>query len=186
MLSSFLLEDAGVEKVTYSVWQGKSRIGELVAEKREENNLTTYSTQTTTSFSLMGKHTILHNVEATFKNGMLVSSKMSSVKDGKPKNNTTINWKGGHYEIVENGKMKKHEGSVKMTSVMLYFVQPSLSAKVMSERDASFKTVEPGSEGKLTVTSGRKSDSQDYLYQNGLLKEVVVHNTLFTINIRRE
>ncbi len=175
-----------VETDTYDVWYGKKIIGELIAEKKVAGNLITYSTESRTQFNLLGKHSIVHKVEASFKNGMLQSSQMSSVKDGKPKNRTQIQWKGDHYEIDENGAVRQERSQVTTTSVMLYFMKPSPSAKVLSERDASFKKVEPVSSEMITLTSGKKSDSQDYSYQNGQLQEVLVRNPLFTIHIKRK
>ena len=174
-----------VESVTYDVMYGKKAIGELVAEKRVSGDLVTYSTLSKTSFNVFGKHTVVHSVEATYKNGVLQSSKMSSVKDGKPKNNTKINLANGHYNIVENGDSKTHQGSVNFTSVMLYFVKPRPSIKVMSERDASFKTIESLSSNSFTLTSGKRSDSQDYTYSGNALDKVLVRNPMFSITIQR-
>ncbi len=187
LLNLFFLPEEEVYTATFDVMHGNTVVGELVVEKRKVGDQVTYTTLSKSSFNFLGKHTIMHSVEATYRDGFLYSSEMSSVKDGKPRNETSIVWRGGHYEITEDGNTRQHSGRVDMTSVMLYFTQPPLQKKVMSERDGSWRVVEAGpSPDVLTLTSGKRNDSQDYTYNDGEVQHVEVRNTLFTIEIRRQ
>jgi len=186
LLYFFQTPEEEIHTLTFDVMHGDTVVGELVAEKRVSGGQVTYSTQSESTFHFLGKHTIIHSVEATYRDGFLQSSEMSSVKDGKPRNQTRIVWRDGHYEIVENGKSRQQAGRVDMTSVMLYFVKPPLKKKVMSERDGSWRTVEAGpAGGAITLASGKRNDSQDYTYRNGQVEHVEVRNALFTIEILR-
>lgn len=159
----------------YDLFVGQNKIGYFNISKTINGNTVRYQAKSDANFRIIGKNHIAYQLDCTVKGDLITYSHCKVFKNGKLKDDTTIQWSGTQYTINKKGKTSIHKDPIPIPAIALYFDQPTKNeVKVFSEREACFKQFTRKEKNKFKLTPLGKRSGDDYTYENGELKEVVV------------
>lgn len=168
-------------KLDYNIIKDGKVIGKAVAIKKVQGASTKYQMSTDTKARYIVSIEVSTEEESVFDNGMLIRSAFLQKNNGTVKVNTHVNWDGGAYQFINNGKtaMSKYK-TIMANMMMLYFSYPHPSLKVFTDHFHTFVPIEKLSqeEYKLTLPNGTE---KHFFYKNGICHRLHTKSTFYDV-----
>jgi len=184
-LLTYLVTDISAQEklVKYNIIRNDNVIGQMqFSQKNESGNL--YLTMTS-----LTKTRFVFNIEvnieerAHFQNGQLISSSVQRRVNGKEKANKQTRLVNNSYQLQSNQIISRLNQPIRYNLMMLYANEPSELAQVYSDNYQQFLDIKrTGAHTyRIQLPDGNYND---YHFANGLCREIIIHNALYTIKMQ--
>lgn len=119
---------------------------------------------------------------AHFKNGKLISSDVSRLVNGKAKDRKKTSLQGGGYELQSGSKFNSLNQFIGYNMMLLYTKEPLNINQVYSDNFQCFLPIKKDAEHQYRVNLP-DGNYNEYHFENGICKLVVVNHSLYTIRM---
>lgn len=121
--------------------------------------------------------------QSHFKNGKLISSNVYRNVNGKEKENKKTTWSDQNYQTQSGSKTKVINSTINYNMMLLYCREPVDILQVYSDNFQQFVPIRKIASHtyRIDLPDGNHND---YHFQNGICKLVVVHHSLYTIKMQ--
>lgn len=121
---------------------------------------------------------------AHFKNGKLISSGVNRSVNGHAKESKTTNWVANYYETQWGNKTNRLKQPINYTMMLLYAKEPVNIPKIYSDNFQCFLPIKNfgNHHYRIDLPDGNYND---YHFENGVCKRVIVNHSLYTISMER-
>ncbi|MGB6034810.1 MAG: DUF6134 family protein [Cryomorphaceae bacterium] len=177
LLISYLLQGQVMES-HYKIMSDDDEVGHLLASKKEDGNIIKYEISSDVSIRILFKIQMTNEIQAVFKNGILVYSSATLYLNGKVYSDTKIEKEDGFYRVEKDGhETKIYSGAIRSSSAKLYFKEPIGEATSLSETEGEMKEVDLQGVRKYALTENGNSRSvSTYIYSadEGVLERITL------------
>ncbi len=125
---------------------------------------------------------IQHSV---YRKGLLWSSHVQTVKNGKVNSDMKLQRKDGLYELNEDGKTSVVHGNITYSGSLLYFNEPKNISVMYNERNGEKKPLKAIAEHIYIITDDKNKKTNEYEYENGVLARAELIHPMATIRLER-
>ncbi|WP_179022185.1 DUF6134 family protein [Winogradskyella forsetii] len=171
------------ETLNYDLSVAGNSIGTLTTVKTVKGNSITYTANSTATVHLFGETQISTSLTVEFTNGILQSSHYKIEKNGTLNDESTIILKDGVYTINHNGKTSQINTPITYTTTMLYFDEPKKVDTIFAELEGINKNITKLETSIYQLTDPGNNHTNNYTYENGVLKEALISHTLFNFKL---
>lgn len=173
------------QSLYYDIYKGDDRIGEITVEKNTSPQGIHYSASSVAKFRLIFKNELTTYTAASFVDEELVQAVSKIELNDKIREYNTTQKQGHfyHYTQHEEDAFKKSEAPFLISTVMLYYAEPSGVQQVFSENYqvlCELKKIGPHSY-ELSLPGGKINQ---YFYEDGKLLEIKVFRTFVDLSFR--
>lgn len=121
---------------------------------------------------------------AHFKSGKLMTSGVKRSVNGSEKEAKETNWVSDYYEIKSGDKTSRIKQPISYNMMLLYTTEPVDVQKIYSDNFQCFLPIQKNGahQYRINLPDGNYND---YHFENGVCKLVVVHHSLYTIRMER-
>lgn len=121
---------------------------------------------------------------AHFKNGKLIASGVKRSVNGNEKDAKKTNWINDYYEIKSGDKISKIKQPINYNMMLLYTTEPTDHQKIYADNFQCFLPIQKNGahQYRINLPDGNYND---YHFENGICKLVVVHHSFYTIRMER-
>lgn len=162
----------------YKIMSDNDEVGHLVASKKEDGNIIKYEISSDVSIRIIFKIQMTNEIQAVFKNGILVYSSATLYLNGKVYSDTKIEKDDGFYTVLKDDhETKIYSEGISSSSAKLYFQQPIGEATSLSETEGELKEVDLQGIRKYALTENGSSRSvSTYIYSpdEGVLERITL------------
>jgi hypothetical protein len=172
------------EKTTkYNILQNGNIIGQMQLYKKNSGD-DLYLKMTSHAKTRFFIDILVDTEESShFNNGKLVNSVTIRHVNGKQKASKQTQFIDNLYQIRSDDKISRLNAAINYNLMLLYINEPTAVSRVYSDNYQQFlevRQIRPHSY-RVTLPDGNYND---YDFSNGICREVTVHHSLYTINIR--
>ena len=171
------------ETLNYDLSVAGNSIGTLTTVKTVKGNSITYTANSTATVHIFGETQISTSLTEEFTNGILQSSHYKIEKNGTLNDESTIILKDGVYTINHNGKTSQINTPITYTTTMLYFDEPKKVDTIFAELEGINKNITKLETSIYQLTDPGNHHTNNYTYENGVLKEALISHTLFNFKL---
>jgi hypothetical protein len=174
--------NAQEKRYTYHVLHNGNVIGEMLFHQKTEGQDTflKMSSQVKTRFVFGIEVNTVD--QSRFRNGKLLFSNVYRNVNGKEKESKKTTWLDPHYQMQSGSKTGTISVPIHYNMMLLYCREPNNIAEVYSDNFQKFLPIQ-----KIDTHAYRiqlpDGNHNDYYFQNGICKSVVVHHSLYTIKM---
>jgi len=180
-----IAQNAPLER-KYDVMRGPDKVGTVNASMRHADGMDHYETRSDITLQMLFKFHVNYHIKAAYKNGVLQASHATVYLNGDVRSRVDILFRGDHYDLVIDGKLRRIDVDIRCSSSTLYFERPTDGTMSFSETSGSINSIRKLADGALHLVNPQKA-SEKYLYRYtgaSQLDEVVVdHSLLPTLHI---
>ena len=119
---------------------------------------------------------------AHFKNGRLISSDVSRLVNGKAKERKKTIFQNDVYQLQSGDKLNSLNQSIGYNMMLLYTKEPVYINQVYSDNFQCFLPIKKNAEHQYRVNLP-DGNYNDYHFENGVCKLVIVNHSLYTIRM---
>ncbi|MDC1162423.1 hypothetical protein OAT18_03165 [Tenacibaculum sp.] len=167
-------------KFEVTVW-GK-KIGTVLSKKKQQGNEVIYTSNSRSEINFFGKKVIETNMKVVYKDSILQNSFHEVVKNGKVKEQSTMNYENKKYTIVTNGKTTFFDKPIKFSTIMLTYDKPKNGQKVFEEAGGFYKSMAFVEKETFKLINPESRHKDEYIYnKDGVLEKCVIKHTLANI-----
>lgn len=121
---------------------------------------------------------------AHFKNGKLVTSSVKRMVNGDAKDPKETKWMSNGYQVNAGKKSGIIKQSINYNMMLLYAKEPLNIGEVYSDNFQCFLPIIKKGEHQYRINLP-DGNYNDYLFENGICKQVTVNHTMYTIKMER-
>lgn len=173
------------QTLLYDIYKGDDRIGEIVVEKVIRGSKVHYEANSEARFRLLWMNNLTTNTAAEFVNNELSYSMSKITLNDKIREHTITKKEGRFYSYFRHPEenYKKEESPFRLSTVTLYYSEPSGVKQVFSENYQQLCDLKPiGTNAyELTLPGGKINQ---YFYKNGHLVEIKVFRTFVDLSFK--
>ncbi|MCB0854800.1 MAG: hypothetical protein KDD63_21410 [Bacteroidetes bacterium] len=169
------------QNLTYEVYKGNSKIGEMDVKRHYNNGTWTYSSDSKVQVSFLVSVDLQFMYEATFTNNTLQRSLTQNMRDGKIRESSKGRRVGNQYVTDVNGETNTTSvDQIDECILTLYYHEPEGKTQIFSERWGKFIPVKKLGTHKyaLVLPNG---DENHMTYEKGICTELQINHTLATL-----
>jgi hypothetical protein len=150
----------------YKITSDKKDVGYIVATKKDEGNVVKYEISSDVSIRILFKIQMTNEIQAVFKDGILIYSSATLYLNGNVYSDTKIEKGNGLYTIEKDGhETKIYSDGIRSSSAKLYFHEPIGESMSLSETEGEMKEVDLEGLRKYALTENENSRSvSTYIY----------------------
>ncbi|GAB4025561.1 DUF6134 family protein [Spirosoma koreense] len=170
--------------LTYDVLIKDRTIGQMQVATLPTPSGTQYRVDADVRLQFLGERRMVTHFTSTYQNNLLTESSFHDQLNGKTRTDALVRWDGTSYKIRINGSQSQlHNKRVTYSTASLYAREPQGVRELFSERYGQFCALRPvgAHTYELTLPDGHKNQ---YHYVEGVCREVVVEQALFTLYFR--
>jgi hypothetical protein len=168
---SFFFGHSQVYTRNYEIKAGDNVIGNVRAVKHDEGSVVQYDVTSEVKYKLLFTIEVSYKVQASYKDGKLVSSSATVYLNGDIQNTVDIEKTGDHYTVVKDGHTTRIYQDINFSSAKLYFSRPDEIKSVLSETEGRLMNLSKTADEKFKLRDPEKSSSlntYDYSSDQGL------------------
>jgi hypothetical protein len=163
----------------YDIHRQGEKVGELTLLQTTDNRKVTYNIESLVKVKMIMAFTIQSWEQSVYENELLQASSLRREVNGKQKASKTIRSSGSSLIVRNAGKekeLKNHQ--VKYSTHCLYTMEPKGLGRVFSDSYQQYIPILKlaNQHYKVDFPDGA---SNEYFYENGICKRVMVKSTLF-------
>jgi hypothetical protein len=150
----------------YKITSDKKDVGYIIATKKDEGNVIQYEISSDVSIRIIFKIQMTNEIQAVFKDGILVYSSSTLYLNGNVYSDTKIEKGDGFYTVVKDDhETKIYSDGIRSSSAKLYFHEPIGESTSLSETEGEMKEVDLQGIRKYALTENENSRSvSTYIY----------------------
>lgn len=173
------------QTMVYSITSNKKPLGQITVSKKQVNDLLKVEVVSQVNVKILINIDLKYNLDATYKNGELVKSSVSTFANGKPHSSSVTEKTARGYRITKDDDISSFLNQIHYSGAMLYWKEPNNVSKIYSEIDNIEKTIKKAGPGHYQLSEGKNKQSNDYYYQNGTLKKAVIKHAIMTFELNK-
>ena len=167
------------QTLRYAINRHGKTVGELRIKQVKTGNTVTYSVESEVKVSFVLSFTVKAKEQSVYEGGVLQSSSLYRTVNGKEKTNKQIKNNGKGLTVTDDGEEQELKNYlVKYSMHCLYLNEPLTYTNVFSDNYKQFIPIEKTAERQYKVKFP-DGNSNEYHYENGVCKKVVVKSSLF-------
>jgi hypothetical protein len=169
------------QTLTYEVFKGNSKIGEMKVDRQYANGTWHYSSVCDVEVSFVVTVKVKSLYEATFKNNILQRSMMQNIRDGKVREASKGRRVGSEFITDVNGEPQTlNANEINYSILSSYYEEPTGRKRIFSERWGQLLQLKNIGSQKyaLVLPNG---DENYMTYQQGICTELQINHTLATL-----
>lgn len=169
----------------FDVFHGKKVVGEVQAHRQLDGHRTHYIMTSQSEFWILWTQTMRSYAETDYVNGQLHACNTSFRLNGSLRDSSSMTPNSGvHHCYIEPEERFIHQGSVDWTTARMYFEEPLGLNSIFVEsalKHCPLKLTSPHTY-RLELPDGNVNS---YMYQNGVLQEIIVERRFVDLVFRR-
>ncbi len=170
--------------LNYNVMHGDKTVGHMTLQKTVEGDDTFLKVASDVKIRFVFSIQVNIREDAHYRNGMLISSHVSRIVNGKQKASKITKACNGCYQVTDDGKIKSIEQKrINNNVTLMYLQEPVGLSQVYSDNFQQFVRVRPVDSHtyRIDLPDGNYNF---YTYTNGICSKVDIHHSLYTIQIQ--
>jgi len=173
------------QKASYKILIGNHYAGELKVEQNNNDSVTEIYVISDVDFQFIISIRFKYVLHSIYKNGILQKSKVVTYVNDDVHSVITTLRTGNLYVISKNGKEKSILGEFIYSGALLYFKEPENMSYLYSEIEGVKKEITEAGNHTYILKDPQKSRTDDYIYEDGLLKSALIRYPLMNFKIVR-
>lgn len=172
LLISFQSKICNSESLSYTVWKGEDKIGNINITRTAKNNTTEYFFESNVKLRFLLSIEVYDRMKVIYKGNQMVHAELYRTLNGKVKVNNTASWNGKVYEMKNMDNEKSTiSHPIYITTANLYYNEPKNTTSVFSEKFQKMIPIKNAGDKKYTLMlpGGNKTT---YSYANGVCSMV--------------
>lgn len=181
-LSSVSSVSAHLLVKTYNIKRNGEVIGKLSFNQNVEGENVYLKITSQVSTRFLFKIDVKTEDSAHFKNGKLISSDVSRLVNGKAKERKKTNLINDAYQLQSGTTLNNFNQSIGYSMMQLYAKEPVNISQVYSDNFQCFLPIKKNAEHQYRVNLP-DGNYNDYHFENGVCKLIIVNHSLYTIRM---
>lgn len=170
-------------KYEISVWG--MNIGEFTVDQKMVNNNITIEAVTNVNVRMIFTYHVKYIQQSFYKQGILWSSHVETLKNGKINSNTRLERQDENYLLIKDGDAALIDGPIIYSGSLLYFQEPSLMSCIYNERNGEKNMIKSLDDHTYAIVDKKGNKTNIYEYRDGILTRAELIHTLATIHLKR-
>jgi len=166
----------------YQIKRNGEVIGKLAFNQNTDGENTYLKITSLVSTRFVFKIDVQTEDLAHFKNGRLISSDVSRIVNGKAKERKKTTFQNDVYQLQAGNKFNSLNQSIAYNMMLLYTTEPVAVSQVYSDNFQCFLPIKKQAAHQYRVNLP-DGNYNDYYFENGICKLVVVNHSLYTIKM---
>jgi len=166
----------------YHIKHNGEVIGKLAFSQNTDGENTYLKITSQVSTRFVFKIDVLTEDLAHFKNGRLISSAVSRSVNGKAKERKKTTFQNDVYQLQSGNKFSSLSQAIAFNMMLLYTTEPVSVNQVYSDNFQCFLPIKKQAAHQYRVNLP-DGNYNDYYFENGICKLVVVNHSLYTIKM---
>jgi len=166
----------------YQIKRNGEVIGKLAFNQNTDGENTYLKITSLVSTRFVFKIDVQSEDLAHFKNGRLISSDVSRIVNGKAKERKKTTFQNDVYQLQAGNKFNSLNQSIAYNMMLLYTTEPVAVSQVYSDNFQCFLPIKKQAAHQYRVNLP-DGNYNDYYFENGICKLVVVNHSLYTIKM---
>jgi len=166
----------------YQIKRNGEIIGKLAFNQNTEGENTYLKITSQVSTRFVFKIDVQTEDLAHFKNGRLISSDVSRIVNGKAKERKKTILQNDVYQLQAGNKFNSFNQAIAYNMMLLYTIEPVAVNQVYSDNFQCFLPIKKQAAHQYRVNLP-DGNYNDYYFENGICKLVVVNHSLYTIKM---
>ena len=172
------------QTLNYNVMHGDKTVGHMKLQKTMNGDDTFLKVASDVKMRFIFSIQVNIREDAHYRNGMLMSSHVSCLVNGKQKANKITEACNGCYQLTDDGKVKSiDQKQINNNLTLMYLQEPVGLSQVYSDNFQQFVQVKQVDSHtyRINLPDGNYNF---YSYTNGVCSKVDIHHSLYTIQIQ--
>jgi len=159
-------------------------IGQMYFQQKEEGENTYLTITSKVHTRFLFKINVETEDQAHFKNGRLLTSNVNRIVNGNPKEAKKTSWLNNAYQLKTGDKISTLNQPINYNMMLLYVKEPVNISEIYSDNFQCFIPIQKNGthQYRINLPDGNYND---YHFENGICKLVVVNHSLYTIRMER-
>lgn len=166
----------------YNIKRNGEIIGKLAFNQNTDGESTYLKITSQVSTRFVFKIDVQTEDLAHFKNGRLISSEVSRLVNGKAKECKKTIFQNNSYQLQSGNKFNSFNQAIAYNMMLLYTTEPVAISQVYSDNFQCFLPIKKQAAHQYRVNLP-DGNYNDYYFENGICKLVVVNHSLYTIKM---
>ncbi len=178
------LAQSSERSAKYKIVVWGMNIGELRVTEKTENGDLSIEVITDVYVKMIVTYHVNYLQQSLFRNGMLWSSHVKTLKNGKINSDTHIEKQGENYLLIQDGDSSFVKGNINYSGSLLYFHEPVKSTSIYNERNGEKNVVRSVHEHTYVLLDKKGHKTNVYEYEDGELIHAELIHFLATIRLQ--
>lgn len=172
------------QTLNYNVMHGGQTVGHMKLQKVKDGDDTFLKVASDVKMRFIFSIQVNIREDSHYRNGMLMSSHVSRVVNGKQKVNKITKACNGCYQLTDNGKVKSiDQKQINSNLTLMYLQEPVGLSQIYSDNFQQFVPVKQVDSHTYCINLP-DGNYNFYTYTNGICSKVDIHHSLYTIQIQ--
>ena len=171
-LICFNVKMSHAEALSYSVFKGGDKIGNININRKTNNNITEYFFESNVKLRFIISIEVYDKMKVIFQGPHMLEAQLYRTLNGKVKVNNLATWNGSYYDMKNKDNEKSTiKQMITLATANLYYTEPKNISHVFSEKFQQMIPIKPIGNKKYTLElpGGNKTT---YSYANGVCQMV--------------
>ncbi len=170
-------------KYQISVWG--TNIGEFTVDQKMVDNNIIVEAIIDVNVRMIFTYKVKYIQQSFYKYGILWSSHVETLKNGKINSNTRLERQAENYLLTKDGDETIINGPITYSGSLLYFQEPTLINSIYNERNGEKNAIKSLDNHTYAIVDKKGNKTNIYEYQDGILIRAELIHTLATIHLKR-
>ncbi|QNN41139.1 DUF6134 family protein [Pedobacter roseus] len=178
------LSSAFAQQSKFNIKRNGELIGEMYFQQKSEGENTYLTITSKVQTRFVFKINVETEDQAHFKNGRLLTSNVNRVVNGSTKEARKTSWVNNIYQLKTGDKISTLNQPISYNMMLLYTKEPVNISEIYSDNFQCFIPIQKNGahQYRIKLPDGNYND---YHFENGICKLVVVNHSLYTIRMER-
>jgi len=178
------LSSAFAQQSKFNIKRNGELIGEMYFQQKSEGENTYLTITSKVQTRFVFKINVETEDQAHFKNGRLLTSNVNRVVNGSTKEARKTSWVNNIYQLKTGDKTSTLNQPISYNMMLLYTKEPVNISEIYSDNFQCFIPIQKNGahQYRIKLPDGNYND---YHFENGICKLVVVNHSLYTIRMER-
>lgn len=178
------LSSAFAQQSRFNIKRNGEIIGQMYFQQKEEGENTYLTITSKVQTRFLFKINIETEDQAHFKNGRLLTSNVNRIVNGNAKQAKKTNWLNNVYQLKSGDKTSTLSQPINYNMMLLYTREPVNISEIYSDNFQCFIPIQKNGAHhyRINLPDGNYND---YHFENGICKLVIVNHSLYTIRMER-
>ncbi len=168
----FAAASASGQILKYEVVKGNKKLGDMIVERRSNNNYIEYHVESKVVFRILFSFTVDYESSSSYVNNVLEKESTVSKLNGSTQKSSVVVREGDNYLHTQNDITTKLDGPITYSVGAIYYNEPYDGQKVYSPQFGQYLTFEKMENHVYKMES--PDGTNLYTYMNGICTEVKV------------
>lgn len=169
--------------VNYSVWHNGNVIGKMQFNQKVNGEDVFLKMTSTVKTRFIFSINVITEDQAHFKAGKLMYSDVYRKVNGKEKESKRTQWGSNNYQLKSGKNNAALNNEIRYNMMLMYTQEPTHTTSVYSDNFQKFLNIKKTGEHtyRIDLPDGNYNE---YYFQKGMCNLVVIHHSLYTIEMK--